>query len=126
VRIYLQVGKLTDAGLKEVRVERTAERPAFGSGQEMWDWVLYGNPIPAMLVADLTAEQQTATSLERKGACLRRFCKPPEALDRRPLLTMRSDRQPLATHGNRFGLVSAVFAAAPFAPVATGCDRSAP
>ena len=50
--------RLTNAGLKEVRVERTAERPAFGSGQEMWDWVLYGNPIPGMLVADLTEDQQ--------------------------------------------------------------------
>ena len=50
--------RLTDAGLKDVRVERTAERPAFASGQEMWDWVLYGNPIPGMLVADLTEGQQ--------------------------------------------------------------------
>jgi ubiquinone/menaquinone biosynthesis C-methylase UbiE len=50
--------RLTEAGLKEVRVERTAERPAFASGQEMWDWVLYGNPIPGMLVADLTESQQ--------------------------------------------------------------------
>jgi ubiquinone/menaquinone biosynthesis C-methylase UbiE len=50
--------RLTDAGLKDVRVERTAERPAFASGQEMWDWVLYGNPIPGMLVADLTEDQQ--------------------------------------------------------------------
>lgn len=50
--------RLTDAGLKEVRVERRAERPAFGSGQEMWDWVLYGNPIPGMLVAGLSGQQQ--------------------------------------------------------------------
>jgi SAM-dependent methyltransferase len=50
--------RLTQAGLKDVRVERTAERPAFASGQEMWDWVLYGNPIPGMLVADLTQSQQ--------------------------------------------------------------------
>jgi ubiquinone/menaquinone biosynthesis C-methylase UbiE len=46
--------RLADAGLRDVRVEQTAERPAFTSGQEMWDWVLYGNPIPGMLVADLT------------------------------------------------------------------------
>jgi hypothetical protein len=46
--------RMTDAGLKDVRVERTAERPAFRSGQEMWNWVLHGNPIPGMLVADLT------------------------------------------------------------------------
>ena len=50
--------RLTDAGLKDVRVERTAERPAFASGQEMWDWVLYGNPIPGMLVADLSEDQR--------------------------------------------------------------------
>ena len=50
--------RLTDAGLEEVRVQRTAERPAFRSGQEMWDWVLFGNPIPGMLVADLTEEQR--------------------------------------------------------------------
>ena len=50
--------RLTDAGLKGVRVERTAERPALGSGQEMWDWVLYGNPIPGMLVADLGEDQR--------------------------------------------------------------------
>jgi ubiquinone/menaquinone biosynthesis C-methylase UbiE len=51
--------RLTDAGLRDVRVEPTAERPAFASGQEMWDWVLYGNPIPGMLVADLSDDQQT-------------------------------------------------------------------
>ena len=50
--------RLTDAGLRDVRVERTAERPAFASGEEMWNWVLYGNPIPGMLVADLTEEQR--------------------------------------------------------------------
>jgi ubiquinone/menaquinone biosynthesis C-methylase UbiE len=51
--------RLTDAGLKDVRVERTAERPVFTSGQKMWDWVLYGNPIPGMLVADLSEDQRT-------------------------------------------------------------------
>jgi SAM-dependent methyltransferase len=50
--------RLTDAGLRDVRVEPTAERPAFASGQEMWEWVLYGNPIPGMLVADLRDDQQ--------------------------------------------------------------------
>jgi hypothetical protein len=51
--------RLSDAGLSDVRVERTAERPAFASGREMWDWVLYGNPVPGMLVADLSEDQQT-------------------------------------------------------------------
>jgi len=52
--------RLIDAGLEDVGVERTAERPTFSSGQEMWDWVLYGNPIPGAVIADLdlTEEQQ--------------------------------------------------------------------
>ena len=50
--------RLTDAGLKDVRVGRTAERPAFASGQEMWDWLLSGNPIAEMVVADLTGKQR--------------------------------------------------------------------
>jgi ubiquinone/menaquinone biosynthesis C-methylase UbiE len=50
--------RLTDAGLHDVRVVRTAERPTFRSGQEMWDWVLYGNPIPGVLLADLSEDQR--------------------------------------------------------------------
>jgi SAM-dependent methyltransferase len=50
--------RLTDAGLQDVHVECTAERPAFTTGQEMWDWVLYGNPIPGALVADLGEDQR--------------------------------------------------------------------
>ena len=52
--------RLIQAGLKNVRIHQSAERPTFASGQEIWDWVLYGNPIPGMLVADLT-ENQRAT-----------------------------------------------------------------
>jgi ubiquinone/menaquinone biosynthesis C-methylase UbiE len=51
--------RLTSAGLKDVRIERTAERPAFTSGQEMWDWVLHGNPIPGALVAGISEDQRT-------------------------------------------------------------------
>ena len=50
--------RLTHAELKDVRVERTAERPTFSSGQEMWDWVLYGNPIASVIVGDLSDEQR--------------------------------------------------------------------
>ena len=50
--------RLNDAGLTNVRVERTAERPAFTSGQEMWDWVLYSNPISGFVVADLSENER--------------------------------------------------------------------
>jgi ubiquinone/menaquinone biosynthesis C-methylase UbiE len=54
--------RLADAGLKDVRIEHTAERPTFTTGQQMWDWVLYGNPIPGMVIGDLglTDEQQAS------------------------------------------------------------------
>lgn len=50
--------RLTEAGLRDVVVERSAECPEFQSGQEMWDWVYHGNPIPGMLVDGLTEEQR--------------------------------------------------------------------
>ena len=62
--------RLTDAGLKDVRVERTAERPAFTSGQELWDWLYHGNPIAEMLVGDLT-DQQRDTMRQVLGGMLR-------------------------------------------------------
>jgi ubiquinone/menaquinone biosynthesis C-methylase UbiE len=51
--------RLTDAGAKDVTVTPSFERPAFRSGQEMWDWVLYGNPIPGMIVGDLAEKERT-------------------------------------------------------------------
>jgi ubiquinone/menaquinone biosynthesis C-methylase UbiE len=59
--------RLTDAGLRDVHIERTAERPAFRSGQEMWDWVLYGNPIPGTLVGDLSQDQRARLRLVLDG-----------------------------------------------------------
>jgi ubiquinone/menaquinone biosynthesis C-methylase UbiE len=50
--------RLAAAGLSDVRVDRTAERPAFASGQEMWDWLYYGNPIAETIVGDLSDEEQ--------------------------------------------------------------------
>jgi ubiquinone/menaquinone biosynthesis C-methylase UbiE len=50
--------RLTDAGLEDIQIERTAERPGFGSGQELWDWVLYSNPISGMVVEDLGENQR--------------------------------------------------------------------
>ncbi len=48
---------LANAGLEDVSVETTTETLEFESGEHMWDWVVNSNPIGAMLVADLTAEQ---------------------------------------------------------------------
>jgi ubiquinone/menaquinone biosynthesis C-methylase UbiE len=52
-------GVLTDAGLKDVRVETTTERLEFGSGARLWDWLVNSNPVAGELLAelDLTGEQ---------------------------------------------------------------------
>ena len=51
--------RLTDAGLKNVVVDTThEERVEFGSGQQLWDWVLNSNPIAGMIVGDLMPGQQ--------------------------------------------------------------------
>jgi len=51
--------RLTDAGLADVTVDTShQERITVQSGQQLWDWTVGSNPIPAMLVADLTDEQR--------------------------------------------------------------------
>jgi ubiquinone/menaquinone biosynthesis C-methylase UbiE len=53
--------RLGAAGLRNVNVDTThQERIELRSGEELWNWCLGGNPIPGMLVTDLTAEQKTA------------------------------------------------------------------
>jgi SAM-dependent methyltransferase len=52
--------RLIDAGLAAVTVDTThQERITVRTGQQLWDWCLGGNPIPGMLVADLTDGQRT-------------------------------------------------------------------
>jgi SAM-dependent methyltransferase len=51
--------RLIDAGLTDVTVDTSnRERIEVRTGQQLWNWCLGGNPIPGMLVADLTDEQR--------------------------------------------------------------------
>jgi len=52
--------RMVGAGLSDVEITPGAERLDFRSGKEMWDWVVNSNPIPQMLVADLTVAQRSA------------------------------------------------------------------
>lgn len=53
--------RMRDAGLRDVVIDTShRETLALSSGQQLWDWCLGGNPIPGMLIADLTDEQRTA------------------------------------------------------------------
>ncbi len=59
--------KMEAAGLRQVRIEPTAERLEFASGGELWDWVTSSNPIAAGMVEDLTDEQGRAVRHELDG-----------------------------------------------------------
>ncbi len=51
--------RLMDAGLTDVTVDTSnQERITVRTGQQLWDWTIGGNPIPGMLVADLTDRQR--------------------------------------------------------------------
>lgn len=53
--------RLTDAGLTQVVVDTSQEeRVELRSGRDLWDWCLGGNPVPGMLVADLSDAQQAS------------------------------------------------------------------
>ncbi len=49
--------RMEEVGLKDVQIHKSSEKLEFNSGIEMWNWVVHSNPIPAMLVRDLTDEQ---------------------------------------------------------------------
>jgi ubiquinone/menaquinone biosynthesis C-methylase UbiE len=51
--------RLIDAGLSDVTVDTShQESIKVRTGQQLWDWCLGGNPIPGLLVTDLTDEQR--------------------------------------------------------------------
>jgi hypothetical protein len=51
--------RLIEAGLRDVKVHTEhQETIEVRSGRHLWDWVLGGNPIPGMLVADLSEQQK--------------------------------------------------------------------
>jgi SAM-dependent methyltransferase len=51
--------RLSDAGLRDCTVNTSKqERIGVRTGQQLWDWTMGGNPIPGMLVGELTDGQR--------------------------------------------------------------------
>ena len=48
-------------------MEEITETLSFGSGREMWDWLVNSNPIAEMLIADLSEEQRARVREELDG-----------------------------------------------------------
>jgi hypothetical protein len=68
--------RLADAGLKNIKVETVTEKLEFNSGEQLWNWILYGNPIPQHIISELdlspgqikkVKEQLEAMIRERMG-----------------------------------------------------------
>src|SRR6185295_2099579 len=53
--------RLMAVGLRQVTVDTThQEKIELRSARQLWDWCLGGNPIPGMLVAELTDAQKAS------------------------------------------------------------------
>ena len=59
-----------NTGLRDVQVVPSAERNAFRSGQELWDWLINSNPIAGTLVEDLD-DGQRATLVQLLDGMIR-------------------------------------------------------
>ena len=67
--------ELAAAGLKEIKVETITESTEFRSGKELWEWVIWSNPIAEAVLEGLNLAdgeriviQQTLETLVRKRA----------------------------------------------------------
>lgn len=64
--------ELTQAGLKDVRVEATVETLEFQSGQQLWDWLTNSNPIVGAVLAELNpTKEQTLVIRQALDAMVR-------------------------------------------------------
>ena len=45
--------RLIEAGLKTIRIETVTEKLEFRSGEQLWNWILHGNPIPQYVISEL-------------------------------------------------------------------------
>ena len=62
-------GQLSASGLKDIRVETITETTEFRTGEELWNWIVFSNPIVGMVLGSLTlTEDETSVirqSLEK-------------------------------------------------------------
>src|SRR5262245_41267671 len=57
--------ELTNAGLKDVRIEQTKEPLEFRSGKEMFDWLVRSNPIAEMVLGEMQVKDEERGIIQR-------------------------------------------------------------
>ncbi len=56
--------ELANAGLKDVNVETVTETTQFQSGKELWDWIVWSNPIVGMVLGSLNLKNDERTVIQ--------------------------------------------------------------
>jgi SAM-dependent methyltransferase len=56
--------ELTAAGLKEVKVETIAETTEFQTGKDLWEWLIWSNPIVETVLESLSLTSQERTRIQ--------------------------------------------------------------
>lgn len=56
---------LTTSGLKDVKVETVIESTEFPTGKDLWDWILWSNPIVESILAELNLSNEERSTVER-------------------------------------------------------------
>jgi SAM-dependent methyltransferase len=57
--------EFTRVGLKDVRVEMTTESLEYGTGGELWDWLVSSNPIVEAILSDLDLATEERQQIEK-------------------------------------------------------------
>jgi ubiquinone/menaquinone biosynthesis C-methylase UbiE len=57
--------ELTKAGLKDVTIERFTETLEFETGKELWNWVIWSNPVAEMVLGELNLSGGERESIEQ-------------------------------------------------------------
>ncbi|HEY6368002.1 MAG TPA: class I SAM-dependent methyltransferase, partial [Candidatus Binatia bacterium] len=57
--------ELTKARLKDITIERFTETLEFETGQELWNWVIWSNPVAEMVLGELNLSSGERESIEQ-------------------------------------------------------------
>ena len=58
--------RLKEAGLKNIRIETVTEKLEFRSGEQLWNWILYGNPIPQHIISELQLSNEQVEKIKQQ------------------------------------------------------------
>lgn len=62
--------EMASAGLADIELETVTENQEFGTGDDLWNWLMYSNPIPGTLISGFS-EEQKAVAREAMAALIR-------------------------------------------------------